>query len=760
MGRFADLLPNSPETANSQRNGSNLTGGSPKSRFSDLLPKGNDPSKVVSMQEMTPEEQEWMRRHEAMEQNRKLSRAGRNLVGQALEPGALQAAGDFELLEALNQAKIFSNKNERNLIYKELRRRQYPDEFIENYINLDKEMGFKQSLIEEIPEMAGGAIGSGVGAFVGRGNPQTAQRYAVAGAGIGAGLAELGKEWFNRMFRPEKKRGAGELIKDTAWTAMSDALGEYGGRMIFRGFRGAPAESELVEGAARLSGKLQEAGERLQPGDMGALAGRTVPNVPTALTPAQATANRLMGTIEEVVDSSFVGGGRLNQIKRIKQPAALKKLVDMDLDEMMTNLIRNMSPAEIGLMADDAIKESNAAFKRVAAQLYSRVDQATQGVQVDTSNMRATASAMLDKIKTGQGIVGSGESRRFLRDVANLSDSVSFEDAAKIRSDLLELVRDFDKTNNSKAKRLASYFATMLDGQMEDAAKKLPDEALKDWRRANQFYKAGKERFGGKIIRKLAMDVDENPELAVRAVFGTPGDEFVSPVTRVKNVKKILLGTTGKTAEELEASRQAWDQLRFGWLQSKIAATVDEDGVLIGKKFQQALNDMGPDALKEMFSPAELQNIQDWATLGRLIQQKKPGTLSTFFMRTLQPVGGAGFVASGKEGMALAVLGGPAVMSRFITSDFGRKWLTTGIVAANKGLEVPAGWIGQYVSGMLRAKKELEGEKAALEKFNQLENWNQMRKDLIRGKEPYDRRRQEELEAFYQKYPTARPPQQ
>lgn len=713
-------------------------------RFADLLPQTtqNDPSRVVSMREMTPDEQAFMRSQQTKDQNRKLFQAGRDLIGRATDANSLQAAGDFELLEALNQSRLFGERRDRWAIYEELQRRQYPDEFIEKYINLDKKMGIKQSMIEEIPETAGGMIGAGVGTLLSRGNPDVATRYQVAGAGIGAAAGELGKEAFNRVFRPEQKRAARRLASDTAWTAATEALGEYGGGLVFKSLRGAPVEKELVQGAERMSGKLQRAGEALRPDDLGRLAGRTVPNVPTALTPAQATASRLMGTIEEVVDSSFIGGGRLNQVKRVAQPAALKKLVETDLDGMMTNMVRKMSPAEIGLIVDDTIKQSNAAYGRISEKLYEQVDKAVaasaklttvlddagvrmtvkEPIKVDVAQVKRAAQEMLDKLNNGKAIEGVEGVRKILTEVSSLDDKLTFGDAANVRSVLLKNVRYYERSMNENAKSLSKRLAAQFDEYMEAAAQELPEKGLQAWRRANDFYKAGRERFGGKVVRNIALKVDENPELVVKAVFGTPGDEFVSPVTRARNVKKILLGTTGKTAEEMEASRKAWDQLRYGWLQSKIAATVDEDGVLVGKKFQQALNDTGADALKEMFSPAELQNIQDWATLGRLIQQKKPGTLSTFFMRTLQPVGGAGFAASGKESMALAVLGGPAVLSRFITSDAGRKWLTTGLYAANKGAEIPAGYTGQFVAGMLRAKAEYETERADLADFIRQEN--------------------------------------
>ncbi|MBE3140935.1 MAG: hypothetical protein IMZ53_10160, partial [Thermoplasmata archaeon] len=191
--------------------------------------------------------------------------------------------------------------------------------------------------------------------------------------------------------------------------------------------------------------------------------------------------------------------------------------------------------------------------------------------------------------------------------------------------------------------------------------------------------------------------------------------------TGIEKTKKILLGTTGKTPQEMEATKKAWNQLRFAWLEDTIAKS-SEEGVPLGSKFGKALNDMGDDALKIMFNDLELKNIKDMALLGKLIQQKPENQLAGILIKVLQAGAVGGGAASGKTKSALLILGGPAVLARYMTSDIGRKYLT-------EGFKYGGEQTGQIIKGLLKTKIEMELEREKLKKFEIDEQINRRKRE-------------------------------
>ena len=200
----------------------------------------------------------------------------------------------------------------------------------------------------------------------------------------------------------------------------------------------------------------------------------------------------------------------------------------------------------------------------------------------------------------------------------------------------------------------------------------------------------------------------------MRSIFGNPADEALSPISHIKNVKKVILGTAGKTPEEINIHKQTWEQLRWNWLASKLKTASDTDGILIGEKFQKILDGIGDDALKEMFNTKEISGIKDIALAGRLIQQQgmKVGPVFNSLLRFGQITGVGAAAYGGKTGVALGLLGGPTVLARFMTSSTGTRLLTTGFKTGNV-----ASVSGQFIAGMMRTKKEMDAELKKIKKY-------------------------------------------
>jgi hypothetical protein len=333
---------------------------------------------------------------------------------------------------------------------------------------------------------------------------------------------------------------------------------------------------------------------------------------------------------------------------------------------------------------------------------------------IDISSAQEMARKLLKEAGPGgKRLKLPEQTTSILTDLAETGNIKSIDDLIFARSDLGDRLRSASLAGEAKAQKVLSGPMEELTKLMNDAAEKAGPEVAAQLKEALAFSGKGKQRFGSNLVRKLAAEKTA-PEKIIRAVFGAPGDETLSPLTAVRNVKDIMLSTTGKSADEVVADKFAWDQLRFKWLTSKIA-TAEDGGVLSGKKFNRILENFGDDALGEMFSKQEIAGIKEIALAGELVS-KKAKKVGSNLVRIAQLSGVGGGLASGKEGLALATLGGPAALGEFLTSPLGRKWLTTGL--ADKGTTAAiAGADGQLISGLLRTKKQQEIRKKRADKF-------------------------------------------
>lgn len=718
----------------------------PQSTLDDLLTQTGEGQELVS----EPIPPEIIRQEQGRQEDIDLSSAAKQfLLPPQLKPSAqritgqsLRDADTFVLLEVINQARLIGDRKKRAQAFGELKRRQIPDEFIKNFTELDDPTGFIAGLKEEAPEAIGGLIGAGIGAFVGRGDPSAVKRGAITGAAIGAGGVELGREIFERKFRPERRRGLLDLTKDTAFTAVTEALGETAGRFVIDpliGLIARPGAKSTIRGARRISGELAEAGRQVaREGGASPLLGRELPiqttalgraagaiglgpNVTADLLPSQQTASKLVATLEGITEEAFFGGGRIAKTREIAQKAAFPGFVANKIDEI-TNGLDILPLDEIGVLAQDAIHGSkisgqrargaSGAFRSVTRTLFDDVGRRIPE-PIDISSAQKIAQSILDRAGPGgQRLKLPPKTESILQDIVGTGSTKDIRDLIFARSDIGDLVRAAQLAEEPKVEQVLAPVMKEITDLMNNAARTAGPDVAADLKRALLFSAEGKKRFGSNLIRKLIVEKTP-PEKVLRVVFGAPGDETLSPLTAVRNVKEVLVGTAGKNAGEIVNDKFAWDQLRFGWLASKLQTAADVDDVLGSTSFQKILNNFGDTALKEMFSPQELAGINDIVLASRLVS-KKSRKIASLIVKSAQVGAVGGGAAVGKESISLLALGGPAVMGRFLTSPAGRKLLTTGIKTG--GL---AGAEGQFIAGMLRTQREMQKKQRRLEKFEE-----------------------------------------
>ena len=538
----------------------------------------------------------------------------------------------------------------------------------------------------ELPQMAGGTAGGVAGAKAGAmagaripaGHPLLKGVAIAGGAAIGAGIGGMGGKGYQqyyRMTRPDAEpMTLGEIYTEQAIAGIEEAASELIGRGVAKvgGKILAPIRKRLLPGASGLSKQLLKRGAHL--------------------TPAQMTESRIIDTVEGMAEKSFFGGGKLQRLKTLTQPAAFTKYVDDIVEQISRGAKTNLSPEDVGDLLLDTIEGKRVAFKATAKAAYARVDKLSKGTRVNLQPLKEFARKSMRKAKIRKGIGSTQAGDTLLGKVLQLDDLISFKQAQSLRSALLD-ERSAMAVTRDKAIGLSKQFIRLTDDAMEAGANNFSDvsEAVNAWRIANKFYREGQEKFNKKIIKSLSKTLAENPEIAVKKIFRPQASR------QIKVIKDLV-------------DKGTWQQLKTANLEHIIRESADADGVVLGKTFLSKLNKLGDDTIKMIYNPQELASIRSIGKMGEILQ--KPTGGSGGMVIQLMQAGAAmnlltgGFPQLTRE--SAAVLIAPPVLSRMIANPTFSKWLGAGFRMPRSSPAAAA-----LVTRILKAKVKIEREMKA-----------------------------------------------
>jgi len=505
------------------------------------------------------------------------------------------------------------------------------------------------------PELVGAYKGAKVGGRVGaRFGPYGAAAGTAIGAGLGAGLGET-IEQIGRRTLQEKPPTTWESAKEVALTTGLGMLGEVGT------FGLAAIAKPFVKGRALSKAVTPEGREAIE---FLAKRGATPPV-------AKVTKSRALDILENVAEESFTGVGRM---------AALKETAEGTAENVIRNFVAatdtGVGRSQLGSIMQDAIEEGTESFGMAAKGLYKVVDNLTAptlrldsltGKQalvaggVNINRLKILAGAMLKQTKKG---LPSGKSRSLLKSIIDKPNSVPWEDAQILRSDLLGVTRQTTDLVSGKATGLARKLSGELDGAMQEASKELAPDALKAWRRANSFYKAGKGRFNDAMLKTV---IKQSPDAAVDVLLRqkTPS-----------SINKIM---------KLVKTKEAKSAIQHEFLEQVMRASADDvTKELSGARILTKLKnfDKGRGNLHALFrGNKDLGEFRKAARVLSTLQKKQPtkiGALGVQIAQTgavLSLASTVPLVAFGQEGIGKAVGGGsllilfaPGVLSRALTN--------------------------------------------------------------------------------------------
>ena len=152
---------------------------------------------------------------------------------------------------------------------------------------------------------------------------------------------------------------------------------------------------------------------------------------------------------------------------------------------------------------------ANAKYKAVDDVLSS--DRFANNFQVDLTDLKAIAGEELRNL----GLKGqSTKLRKFLNDILNENNYITFKRANILRGDFLETSREFTtETLGKKKARLAAIASEEINKAMDKA--NVPKNAKELLQEANTHYREGAEVFNDTLFKKI---INNDPDLVYKSI--------------------------------------------------------------------------------------------------------------------------------------------------------------------------------------------------------------------------------------------------
>ena len=542
-------------------------------------------------------------------------------------------------------------------------------------------MGMREELssIHMRPEdvRAGAGVGAGIATLIATKNLPLSARVAAMGGG--AALTSLLSETFD----PSKPEEHPPLIPQLGppMEERSDFdqwFNAAGQRALGEGARG--ALGELLFGAPAAKGLgIAERGALRGPADpVRDMAVEAIERGGGVLPPAQATGSNAARLLQSFAESSAFGAPRLQAARK-----GAEDIAQRGVQEFAERIPLRYSREELGTVIQDALEGRTRAFMDSAHQAYGRVDEAfdaaiqdeirrsgavlpagqtaTAEPVVSLGPLRKEAQRLLSQAE--QGLPG-GEASRILRQVMEKPERVTFQSAARLRSDLLRVTRSSHELIAGQARAAAQRLSRVIDDAMESSAKAAGPQVEEAWRVANQGYKAGAQTFNSKLVRDLA---GRQPEAVVDGILRSnkPGS--------VRLARKAI------------GDEQVWRSLQREYVERLMTRDgIDAAGqVLKGQKMLTQMRRFGESGRELLGAPqhAELEKLAQVLQTTQELTGKGAGGLS---MRAVPEGLALSLLATGRPGIAASVVIPPIAIGHLFTNPTTVRILT-------RGFRAPAG---------------------------------------------------------------------
>lgn len=559
----------------------------------------------------------------------------------------------------------------------------------------------------------------------------------IAGSTIGSAIGELGEQ----VVRGEDI-DIGRATKEGAlgFTGEVASRGAFGlGGMLFRAIKPRPRISPEAQKAIEFLDKNMPTSSR------GRL-GRFFLGDPKKITllPAEATEGIGMDVLHNVAENSMIGSQRIRDFKLNRT----KLFKDM-ADDIVDSFGSRVEPELLGTIFEQTITNNIKPSRLLSTQLYNSVDDIVKptivksqvdelvptglfddagkpimrtvkktverefgGARISLKEVKKFAKPLKQLAKELGGIEGKNAGDDIISSMLGMNDTISYEVANELRSRLLGIVDEFSVINPKakaigRAKRLISLVHEATENGLKDFDKINKTNSLEVWTAARRIYRQGSEQFDNRFIRSLLRKGDStqggDPEAIVGAIF-KPGRP-----TRIRRIKKAMLAKTNPRSWERMQSYVLEDL--FKKATKKGTAEIGEEagiqtGEIIGANLLESMygrTGLGEKMMREIFSPAQLKNITEFANALKVAQARQGSGLGRMAIQLSQVSGVVSLTYGAVSGDPSAVgtgsilVLGPAVLARAMTNPRIGNALIHGLRVGGKS-KVTAGALGRFIT--------------------------------------------------------------
>ena len=499
----------------------------------------------------------------------------------------------------------------------------------------------------------------------------------------GAGIGEMGGAGISQTFDPSFDSSddfheiAKDISKDLLRAGATGVAGEGAGQLIGKGIAKVFGKNKkLLDGAEEAVQTIEQQKTKIIVNPE-SYTKQVKDSVKLGqLTPGLLQKGQTIDILENVAESSLIGGGSLRYAKE-----GANTIAQSGLDDFLKIYKIKAGDGALGQLFQKTLTKDLQAFKSLANTKYKAVDNAlssnnfANNFQVDLTNLKTFAAEELKNL----GLKGqSSNLKTFLTDILNEPNYTTFKRANILRGDFLEQSRAFTtETLGKKKGRLSAIASQEITDAMDNSI--VPASVKGLLKEANRHYREGAEIFNDTLFKKI---IDNDPDLVYKSIVAA-GDRPTLVEKTFEILDKRIKDVGERTLLKNKIRGEFLDDLMTKSQRSNDQFGIELDAEKLFKNFAKK-----EDTFKAMFSNTEINNFKKFQNAlkfaqgrksktgglpgGMMIQMKQSGAL-------IQIASAASAYGTGMTGVSAGILIAPAVIAKAFTSPKIIKALTLGI---------------------------------------------------------------------------------
>jgi len=536
---------------------------------------------------------------------------------------------------------------------------------------------------------------------------------SMAGAGFGEATGAGISQTFDPRFdsKDDFEKIASDVSKDLLRAFATGATGEGAGILVNKSIAKVIGKNKkLIDGAEEAIETIENQRQKIFTGGENIYGKKLIDAAKTGqLTPGLLQEGQTIDLLENIAELSLIGGGSIRYARE-----GAESIAQSGIDDFVKNFKMVSDNNELGVLFQKTLTDDLNAFRSVSNVKYKAVDKALANTNPQAVSILDLKKFANDELKKIGLKTQNKEIINFLNDINRNPNNLSFQSANKIRSDLLEISREFTTEGLGKKKqRLAVEMSDKITKAMDNAI--IPIETQQLYKNANKFYREGAEIFNTDLFTKI---INNDPELVYKSIVAA-GDRS----TLIKKTFDII----DKRIKDKTTKLNLKNSIRGQFLEDAISKSQKTTGQYGPELDANKLNNFISKkrlTANAMFEPEQIKNLEKFVNAlafsqGRL--KKKGGLPGAIFIQmkqsgavmTLAGAGTAG--ALGNIPLATSIILGPEVLAKAFTNPKIIKSLTTGI-KYNQNPSIVGRSFRQVIAVMTKEGIISEDQKDVIEK--------------------------------------------